>query len=221
MSDPLKQLLQLGSLVRRPRVNYTALGLTSAHIPGLLRMLKDEALWESESEPEAWAVLHAIRALGDLRAVEAIPTLIGLFKMEEDDFAPGEAAQALGQIGSAALPALRPVLFARLNPMEVRTSASDAISHIAEHHPAARAECLAALLAQLQQFRHNDPALNGWLISDLMDLKAVEAAEVIEAAYVGGYVALEVCGDWEDAQVELGLLAERRTPRPRYFPGQR
>ncbi len=217
MSNPLDQLLRLGSLVQRPRVNYTALGLTAAHIPALLRMLKDDALWESESEPETWAVLHIIRALGDLRAVEAIPALIGLFNIKEDDFTPGEAVQALGQIGSAALPALRPVLFARLNSLEMRVSASDAIGRIGENHPAARPECVAALAAQLRQFAITDPAINGWVISDLMDLKAVEAAEVIEAAFAGGYVALDVCGDWEDAQVELGLLAERRTPRPRYI----
>lgn len=217
MTDPIEQLRQLGTLKQQRRVAYRALGLTPAHIPALLDLLADTALWEADEEPQMWAVIHAIRALGELRAIEAIPQLIRCFK-EDDDSSPREAAQALGRIGPAALPALRPVLFARLNPFEMRSVASEAIGAIAEHHPEARAQCIAALTAQLQQFRASDRDLNGWLIGDLLEMKAVESAAVMEAAFTRGCVALSVCGDWEDVQVELGLLAKRHTPRPRYYP---
>jgi hypothetical protein len=59
--------------------------------------------------------------------------------------------------------------------------------------------------------------LNGCLISDLIDLKAVEAAPLMARAFEARRVDLSVAGDWEDVQVELGLLAQRETPQPNYW----
>jgi hypothetical protein len=44
----------------------------------------------------------------------------------------------------------------------------------------------------------------------------VESAPVMEAAFAADRVDISINGDWEDVQVELGLLPERRTPKPRY-----
>lgn len=38
------------------------------------------------------------------------------------------------------------------------------------------------------------------------------------AAFEADAVELSVCGDWEDVQVEMGLLAARITPRANNFP---
>ncbi len=40
---------------------------------------------------------------------------------------------------------------------------------------------------------------------------------MIEAAYTANQVDLTVLGDWEDAQIYLGLLAERQTPASNYL----
>lgn len=64
----------------------------------------------------------------------------------------------------------------------------------------------------------NDPSLNAFIISYLIDLEAVEAAPLIERAYASDDVDITVVGDWEDAQVDLGLLTARKTQRPRLFP---
>jgi hypothetical protein len=44
-----------------------------------------------------------------------------------------------------------------------------------------------------------------------------ESADVIEQAFASGRVDLMVRGDWEDVQIELGLLDKRITPRRNYF----
>lgn len=51
-----------------------------------------------------------------------------------------------------------------------------------------------------------------------MDLQAVESASIIEAAFVAKNVDISIHGDWEDVQIELGLLQERLTPAPNYQP---
>jgi len=55
--------------------------------------------------------------------------------------------------------------------------------------------------------------VNGFLIGNLLDLDAVEAASIIEAACDAHRVDLWINGDWEDVQVELGLKSSRATRR--------
>ena len=65
------------------------------------------------------------------------------------------------------------------------------------------------------------PGLNGFLINSLIDLRAVEAASLMERAFAADSVDISIMGDWEDVQIELGLLDERQTPKPHYvsLPG--
>jgi hypothetical protein len=50
----------------------------------------------------------------------------------------------------------------------------------------------------------------------LCDLKAVESAFVIEGAFAADGVDLSILGDWEEAQILLGLLEKRVTPKPNF-----
>ena len=70
---------------------------------------------------------------------------------------------------------------------------------------------------RLAQFDGQDEGFNGFLISDLVDLRATEALPVIEQAFAAGTVDEMIRGDWEDVQIEFGLKAEREMPRPNYF----
>jgi hypothetical protein len=54
------------------------------------------------------------------------------------------------------------------------------------------------------------------LISYLVDLQAVEVAPLMESAFAAACVDISILGDWEDAQIKLGLLEERPTPAPQY-----
>ncbi len=80
---------------------------------------------------------------------------------------------------------------------------------------------MTGLAAALQLYQRNDKTLNAFIIFDLVDLKVVEHLGLIEEAFENDRVDLMVGGDFEDVQIELGLLEERKTPSPRdlYFKG--
>lgn len=217
---PVSKLLQLG----RPdetRPDYRALGLNESHIPELMRLATDEYLnWESEIEIETYAPVHAWLALGQLRAVEAIDTLLSCLRYideHNDDWAGERLPEVFGEIGPAAVAPLTRYLQDSTHGLWARVAASGGLAAIAERHPAARRECVAALTAQLQRHGENDPTLNAFLISRLLDVRALEAAPVIESAFADKAVDISVAGDWEDVQISLGLQSQRDKPRPNYL----
>ena len=82
-------------------------GLQPDHIPELIRMATDDELHQAASDStEVWAPVHAWRALGQLKAAEAIEPLLGLFHFVDDegDDAVGEdLPEVMGMIGPAAI----------------------------------------------------------------------------------------------------------------------
>lgn len=207
-SLPVDKLLTLGD----PRGNrewpdYIKLGLGPEHIPDLIRMVTDTELNEADVESrEVWAPLHAWRALGQLRAEAAIEPLMRLFhEQEEDDWASQELPEVFGLIGPAAIPALIAYLADASHGLFPRISAVTGLESIAMQHTDAREDCIAALTRQLEGFAEQDPTLNAFLISSLVEVVAVESALVIEQAFAADCVDETIRGDWDDVQVDLGL----------------
>lgn len=219
---PLEQLnaLQVDESARPASVEYRALGIEQKDVPALIRILADRR-YDTAFMPAAWAPLHAWRALGELRAVEAVEPMVALFdRYDDDDWVLEDVPRALALIGAPAIPALARHMAERKHIVWSRIAAADALREIARQYPDVRAECVAILAGQLGEFAGDDAGFNGLLIHDLLELQAVESAPVIEAAYAAERVELEINGDWEDVQVELGLLPARITRRPRYRPAQ-
>lgn len=73
------------------------------------------------------------------------------------------------------------------------------------------------LTGLLEDSTEDDRELLGSVVGDLLDLDAVEAAPAMERAFAEDRVDLSAAGDWEDVQVELGLLPARITPTRNYF----
>ena len=220
---PVSRLLNLGDpRERKEWPVYTALGLTAVHMPDLIRMVLDDDLHEADSDSrEVWAPLHAWRALGQLRAVAAIEPLLSLLRRideDDDDWVGEELPRVFSMIGPAAIPALTAYLADETHGLFARVAAVHSLEWVARRYTAARGESLAALSRQLERFEENDPTLNGFLISYLIDLKAVESAPLMERAFAAERIDLTVMGDWEDAQVGLGLKSKRAYPRPRLHP---
>jgi hypothetical protein len=219
-SPPISKLLRLGRPEEK-RHDYRALGLHEAHIPELMRLATDDYLnRESEVEIETYAPVHAWLALGQLRAVEAIDTLLSCLRYiddYDDDWAGEKLPGVFGEIGPAAIAPLTRYLQDSSHGLWARVAASGGLAAIAEQHPAARSECVAALTAQLQKYDANGPTLNAFLISRLLDVQAVEAAPVMKSAFAAQAVDISVAGDWEDVQISLGLKSQRDTPRPNYM----
>jgi hypothetical protein len=216
-SSPVSELLAYGdcrdSMVEWP--DYRELGLGPEHVGELIEMATDEDLnWADSDSLDVWAPIHAWRALGQLRAREAIEPLLHLFhELEESDWAGEELPRVYGMIGSEAIPALERYLNRPSRGLWPRVTAARSLEQIGASDPSAREECVAVLSRQLQRFARNAPSLNGFLVSFLVDLRAAEAAPLMERAFAAGYVDPTVAGDWEDVQVEMGLKETRETPR--------
>jgi hypothetical protein len=198
--------------------DYRELGIGPEHVSDLIQMATDEALNEADSEStEVWAPLHAWRALGQLRAVEAVEPLLELFdRLEDDDWVHEELPAVFGLIGPRALPALAAYLAELWHTDSSRISAISSMEKIGKRWPDARGEALAMLEERLSRFEENEPDVNAFLVEALVELGAKEAAPLIERAFAEGYVDPIVMGDWEEVQVELGLKsAEEVAPKQR------
>ena len=219
---PVSQLLRLGDpSTMRAWPDYLALGLTLDHVPDLIRMALDEELhWADSESDEVWAPLHAWRALAQLRAEAAVEPLVGLLgRLDEfeDDWTSEELPQVFGYIGQAAIAPLAQFLADPEQHLWARIAAAHAFAEIGQRQPTLRDQSVARLTQQLEQYSQQDLILNGFLISYLTDLQAVESAPVMERAFAADRVDISIQGDWEDTQIALGLLQERLTPKPNYF----
>jgi Protein of unknown function (DUF1186) len=211
---PVDQLLKIGDLrIRKEWHDYRALGIGPENVPDLIRMAVDEDLNNAASESaEAWGFIHAWRALGTLRAESAIPTLVGLLAGQKEgdfnDWITEELPEVLGMIGPAAIPALTKLLEEETAYQYARIDAAQSLAKIAQRHPEARSECVALLSGMLERAERNDPALNGFIVSELIDLDASEAAVVIEQAYARDLVDDSICGTWYDVWHRFDLEGE-------------
>jgi hypothetical protein len=210
---PLDTLLTLGQArMDRKWPDYSTYGVTSEHIPDLIRMATDPGLHHADRDSkEIWAPVHAWRALGQLQATEAIEPLLDLLEWaakNADDWALNELPTVLAMIGAPAIPSLTAFLADDKHDRWPRLAAADALKDMTEKHPETRTECTAFLIRQLERAAENPQELNASLIAHLIDLEAVEAAPVMERAYAAGLVDEMMCGDWEHAQYELGLTDE-------------
>ncbi|NUM73325.1 PBS lyase [candidate division KSB1 bacterium] len=216
---PVDKLLTYGDCRKfREWPDYLALGFTHEHVDDLIRMATSEELnWGDSDSLAVWAPVHAWRVLGQLRAAAAIAPLINFLKYVEpdDQWAPLELPQILGMIGPAAIPVLAEFLLNPTNGLYPRTYAGDSLCEIGKWHPEFREACVKHLAAAIKQAENNHPSLNGFILANLLDLKAVEAAPEIKRAFDAEAIDPSIAGDWEDVQIEFGLLEARKT-RPTY-----
>ena len=208
-SYPVNQLLTAGdSLEIQDETHYIEkFGFTSEHIPELIRMAVDPELnWADLESLEGWAPVYAWRALGELRAEEAIDPLISILDaLEETDWTSTEMPIVFGQIGPAAIPSLAAYLD-KPGPDEYHKEvAGSCLREIGTEHPETRDECVKIITEKLAKFQENTPGLNGFLLVNLIDLKAVESASVIQSAFAADCIDKLILGDWDEAQFLLGL----------------
>ncbi len=224
--DPVVQLLTLGDPRQKGDMafgwrDYTALGLTAEQIPELARMALDEDVYRADPESaEVWAPLHAWRALGQLRAESAVEPLLQLLhRIDEydDDWTQGDLPRVFGMIGPAAIPGLRDFLADAEHGEWARIAASEGLVNMVEQFPESREQVVAIISDQLRHFAEQARVVNAFLVEALCTLKALESAAVIEQAFAADTVDLSVLGDWEEAQILLGLLEERVTPAPNFL----
>jgi hypothetical protein len=195
------------------KVDYVAqLGLTVADVPELLaiaRQWMEPIEWPDDKDYVAgYAPIHAWRGLAQLGAVEAVGVfldMMGPLNEDEDDWYLEEFPHAFAWIGPACLPALGDYLADAGHSTYPRTTAADGLKELAKRHPEAREDAVKALCRTLANFQETDHTVNGFVIADLLDLKATEAAELIERAYAADCVEIGINGNWNTVREELGV----------------
>jgi hypothetical protein len=224
-SSPVNQLLTYGDPLTHGRdwSEYLNLGITNDHIPSLIQILEDEALFLSESEDEDyWAVVHAWRLMGVLRAEAAIPALIAVLGRWGDEepwweWINEEFPDVFLAIGMVAIPALVEFIADRQQLDFPRGTAARVLRGIAQHYPESRLHCIEGITQQLQAFTDNTPELNAYLIEVLANLRAIESVAVMEQAFQQKCVEESIIGDWDEVQVDLGLKTREEVPLKRYY----
>ena len=207
-APPVSKLLTLGDVRGESAwLDYQALGLGPEHIPELIRMALDEELhWGDSSSDEIWAPIHAWRALGRLRAEEAVKPLTLLLAWIDErnaDWMLEDLPDVFCRIGPPAVPILANYLDDDEHGLFARTAAARALKEIASSYPEARDNCIAALMETLERFEELDRELNAFLVGNLADLGANEASSLIGRAFAAGRVNEGIVGSWEYIQAEL------------------
>ncbi len=178
-------------------------------------MLADEELFATE--PAWYAQIYAWRALGQLRAPEAVGPLLDLLGENADaedwsDWIMEDLPETLGRFGPSVIPLVVEHMDRRKGEYW-NTQYANVLVEVGKQHPEARGEAIRQLCRVLESADTNDPALNGFIMSDLIDLKAVEAWPDIERAFATGHVDESITGDWEHVKHYLGLGPK---PAPRF-----
>ncbi len=207
---PVDQLLRIGDdPLREGTQDYLALGIGPEHVEDLARLAV--APWDSPDPdgPEVYGPIHAWRALGQLRAEGGIAALVSVLAGQDDqdfnDWICEEIPPILGQIGPAAIPELTALLERETAGEFARMDVVRSIAEVGKQHPEARDEVVAILSGRLEKAEQNGLTLNATIVSELIDLKAKEAAGEIERAYAGDFVDDSFCGTWHDVWHSLKL----------------
>ncbi|EKU97918.1 hypothetical protein Lepto7375DRAFT_7175 [Leptolyngbya sp. PCC 7375] len=208
---PIDQLLAYG----RPDVAYPnqwinyvdELGLTTDHIPELIRLASDKEL-DEDDEVEIYAYIHAYRALGQLKAESVIEPLIKLLGDEANEWFLEELPEVFAMIGPTCIGPLADYLTSQGPGKWSKTSAARGLEEIAKAHPDYRDDCVQHLSDALACHKQQPPDLNGSLVAKLLRLEATEAVDVIAKAYKEGPMDEMFCGTWARVQIELGLATE-------------
>jgi hypothetical protein len=216
---PVAELLNYGDCRNyKEWPNYVqSLNLEAQHIPELIRMATDDELSQAGSDSkEVWSPVHAWRALGQLKALEALKPLLGLLANRDDDWISGDFPTLCTLIGLEAIPLLKEFLADTSNNLYARIDAAQSLEAISNEYPETHESNIAAIGGELEKFRDNDPTFNALLICKLLDLQAVETIKTIEQAFKANRVDIFITGHWEDIQVEFGLKT-RDEVRSRLF----
>jgi tetratricopeptide (TPR) repeat protein len=219
----LAEVRQAGQAPRRELLDRVlALGPTAAR--PLIAIATDDDLHNAAADsPDVWAPIHAVRLLGELEVPDSVAPLLRLLDHDDEEWLAEALPEALGRIGQPALAPLRAFLFDRGRTIWARAMAARALTAIAREHAEQRPEVVAALAARLEPAESrapDDETLNAFVVSELLELQAIEAAPAIVRAYEEDRIDRRIVA-LVDVRSELGLPAGPEPARPTESDGMR
>jgi len=197
------------------RDDIAELGLRAADAPVLIEVMRswlcepgEGPVAIADQPPDVYAPIHAWRALGRMRAAEAVPAALEMLDPLDDqfdDWAFEEFPFLWAMIGEPAIEPLATYLADATHREHSRVCVAHGLCEIGRRDEALRDAAVARLTEALNRHEADVEALNGFLVAHLLDLKAVESAEAIERAYAADCVDLTITGNWAKARAELGV----------------
>ncbi len=168
-------------------------------------------------------LIHAIYLLGELKATESIQIIFDVLSQSPayldlyfGDFKTSMFWEPLYKLIGHDLELAMPFMLRPGVDAFARSNISDMMLQIALHHPERCDEVINWYDRLFDAFLNLDPEdniidseLNGLVICEILDLKAVELLPKIETLFKRGWVSTFICGDWEF--VEKDMHEERFT----------
>lgn len=212
-APPLDALLSFGDIEAAELVRRgDELGIGQAHVPELLRMLRDRTLATAYGDdPVTWAPMHALHLLARLDLSGVVPELLPLFDVDFDRL-NDELIGIIGRSGATALAPLGDYLRDRTRWVWGRSRVASALEEIAKQHPELR-DGVVTMLTEILTSAEDDHeiAITG-VVGALVELKAVDALPLIRRAFELGRVDETMYGAWGDVLADLGGVPDPDDP---------
>jgi hypothetical protein len=211
-SPEVQKLFELGECdFGEDWLDYAAHGIGPQHIPELVQLAcTDQYYSDDESDLRCWAPTHARRALGQLRAVQALGPLFSVLDREWDagnDLFSEDLGTIIPMMGRAALVEILGLFDLTFSEM-VRVRMAECLANLAKADPEVRAPAIEVICGELEETELSTPEEKGLFIASLLDMKAVEALPLIERLYEEGLVDDWICGRIEHVRWDLGVGPE-------------
>jgi yecA family protein len=140
--------------------------------------------------------------------------------LHNDDYAQSELPEVIGMIDAVAIPALVECWHQLEKNQSNYCLAEDSLCEMAEFNPEHRIQVIDIYCNYMRNPYTSERTLNGFLIAQLMDLKAVEAFDGIRHMFASDCVDLNCVGDLEKVEIDLGFSTQRSTPKPTFVETQ-
>ncbi len=197
---------------------YVAACRVSAEdIPGLIDLVRkwsdlswpgDAGVPQIDLEDAELLPITAWRTLADMKANAAVKPLVDMLcdlDDELDDWVFEELPHVFGKIGESAIEPLTHLATNDDKRDYIRSIAACGLRRVAHYHAETRDRIAAHLTEMMANACHDHLDFNTTLLTELVELGAVEAAEPIERAFAGDLLDVGMMGDWQDVRRMLGV----------------
>ena len=196
--------------------NYADLGFRRDDIEGLLEIALDEdlELYNSSVGKERYIPCHAITALGQFEAVEALDRLLKrLDFFHKDDYYREAVLYYIRKISYLKLDVLIEYFLDREKYTGLRVLVVEGIEEALNRDDILDKKAEKAFVEYLQRDDELDDFLNPMVIFMLIEITDDKYIDLIREVFETKPVNIYYDGDFEDVEIRLGLREKRSKPR--------